>query len=221
MTVGTSFTSWNRGRQPGAPYNHASPALEAVQKHIRATWPMTFLGCYGVRPIHGGTAWSSHAFGAAVDLGYKHDDRHIILDKVIPWLIANSAELGIQRIHDYIDRRYWQAGQGWIGRPPGIGGLWLHIEITPQKWDDLAGVIKALGGKPVPTSSVPYPGRTLKKGSTGVAVKAVQTALGLKVDGQYGPVTESAVRKFQERHDLLTDGCVGPLTWAQIFPQKP
>lgn len=217
MTVGTSFTSWNRGRQPGKPFDHASPALDAIQHHVRAAWPMTFLGCYGVRPIRGGTAWSSHAFGAAVDLGYKHDDRPIILDKVIPWMIANSGELGIQRIHDYIEKRYWQAGQGWIMRPPGIGGLWLHVEITPEKWSDLAGVTKALGGKPVPTSSVPYPGRTLKAGSSGKAVEAVQAALGLKVDGKFGPVTEKAVRKYQESHNLVTDGCVGPVTWAQIF----
>lgn len=38
-----------------------------------------------------------------------------------------------------------------------------------------------------------------------------------EADGIYGPMTESAVRAFQERNDLEVDGVVGPLTWAALF----
>jgi peptidoglycan hydrolase-like protein with peptidoglycan-binding domain len=37
-----------------------------------------------------------------------------------------------------------------------------------------------------------------------------------KVDGDFGPITEVAVKAFQEMHDLEVDGVVGPLTWAAL-----
>ena len=37
----------------------------------------------------------------------------------------------------------------------------------------------------------------LKKGDTGENVKVLQTALGVKADGVFGPKTEEAVKAFQ------------------------
>jgi peptidoglycan hydrolase-like protein with peptidoglycan-binding domain len=59
----------------------------------------------------------------------------------------------------------------------------------------------------------------LKNGSTGDAVKALQTQLNveganLTVDGNFGPQTEQAVKDFQQRHSLTVDGIVGPKTAA-------
>src|SRR6185312_7048254 len=50
----------------------------------------------------------------------------------------------------------------------------------------------------------------------GPAVAAVQRALGISADGDYGPVTVRAVRAFQGRHGLLVDGQVGPHTAAAL-----
>ncbi|HEV2874135.1 MAG TPA: transglycosylase family protein [Thermoleophilaceae bacterium] len=52
----------------------------------------------------------------------------------------------------------------------------------------------------------------VKRGDRGDAVRKVQEALGVGVDGVFGPVTERAVKRFQRRHGLLVDGIVGPQT---------
>ncbi len=52
--------------------------------------------------------------------------------------------------------------------------------------------------------------------SQGRQVELVQHALGLAVDGVYGPETETAVRSFQAAHGLAVDGIVGPQTSAAM-----
>jgi cell wall-associated NlpC family hydrolase len=52
----------------------------------------------------------------------------------------------------------------------------------------------------------------LQRGSHGESVAAVQRALGIAADGEFGPVTRAAVRRFQAAHGLEVDGIVGPIT---------
>jgi len=52
----------------------------------------------------------------------------------------------------------------------------------------------------------------VKRGDRGSAVRSIQRQLGIPVDGDFGPMTERAVKRFQARHDLVPDGIVGPLT---------
>ncbi|ARK32111.1 peptidoglycan recognition protein family protein [Halalkalibacter krulwichiae] len=51
----------------------------------------------------------------------------------------------------------------------------------------------------------------------GKDVEAVQTALGVAIDGWYGPVTEGAVKDFQRSQGISVDGIVGPQTWSKLF----
>lgn len=66
------------------------------------------------------------------------------------------------------------------------------------------------------------PTTTLKPGDTGAQVKVLQRALAHlgfssgKVDGQYGPATETAVEGFQSGAGLTADGIVGPATLAAL-----
>jgi putative chitinase len=53
---------------------------------------------------------------------------------------------------------------------------------------------------------------TVRKGSKGETVKAVQKALGAKADGDFGPGTEAAVIAWQRSRGLVPDGIVGPST---------
>jgi hypothetical protein len=65
---------------------------------------------------------------------------------------------------------------------------------------------------------------TLKRGSTGPAVRELQRVLNawypqmsLRVDGVFGLATEAAVRALQERSEgLVVDGVVGPRTAAVL-----
>ena len=68
-----------------------------------------------------------------------------------------------------------------------------------------------------------------RRGSSGADVTKIQKrlgALGLYLgppDGSFGGGTESSLKVFQRNNGLDTDGCVGPATWAKLFPggEKP
>lgn len=63
---------------------------------------------------------------------------------------------------------------------------------------------------------------TVKNGTTGEAVKAVQDLLknkfgySLTIDGAFGSGTETAVKNFQSRNGLTADGVVGSNTWMYL-----
>lgn len=66
-------------------------------------------------------------------------------------------------------------------------------------------------------------GSVLVEGSSGNAVKDLQTALigvgySLKADGFFGQGTKAAVEDFQKKNGLKADGIVGPTTLAKLFP---
>jgi peptidoglycan hydrolase-like protein with peptidoglycan-binding domain len=63
---------------------------------------------------------------------------------------------------------------------------------------------------------------TIGPGATGDAVRRLQRALrrtanlSVAVDGIFGPVTETAVKEFQQGAGLTVDGIVGPQTWQAL-----
>jgi peptidoglycan hydrolase-like protein with peptidoglycan-binding domain len=68
---------------------------------------------------------------------------------------------------------------------------------------------------------------TLKMGSKGSAVKAVQCILKstgisptLAIDGVFGLKTKNAVIAFQKSKGLVQDGIVGPKTWAALLDMQ-
>ncbi|MBW4644589.1 MAG: peptidoglycan-binding protein [Goleter apudmare HA4340-LM2] len=58
-------------------------------------------------------------------------------------------------------------------------------------------------------------------GNSGVTVRVLQRLLisngyGMRVDGVFGPLTETAVKSFQNRRSLTPDGIVGQKTWRAL-----
>ena len=58
---------------------------------------------------------------------------------------------------------------------------------------------------------------TVRVGSKGETVKAVQAALGLTADGSFGPGTEKAVKAWQTKNGLTADGVMGPKSLAKLL----
>lgn len=64
------------------------------------------------------------------------------------------------------------------------------------------------------------PSFPIKIGSRGNDVKFIQTRLGLKADGVFGPQTKFHVMEFQKANGLSADGVVGPKTWSVLKSTK-
>ncbi|MFD7812850.1 peptidoglycan-binding protein [Streptomyces sp. NPDC059785] len=63
----------------------------------------------------------------------------------------------------------------------------------------------------------------IKLGSKGAAVREAQCYLNgtltnthLAVDGDFGPLTDAATRRFQACEGLAVDGIIGPKTWEAL-----
>ncbi len=57
---------------------------------------------------------------------------------------------------------------------------------------------------------------TLKQGSMGSQVAAMQGVVGAIADGNFGPATKAKVATFQAQNGLVADGVVGPATGAKL-----
>lgn len=175
MTINTApaknWSQHNSG-QDDPKFNTCSPNLLAIKTEMTALWGVGNLGCYGERAVRAGIAPSAHSHGAAIDLRYLEQiGRTRFENEVVPWLIANSAELHVGAIHDYIGCRVWHAGRTtnaadaytgwWKTQTPnpatGMGEAWagwVHIETTEPGWTDATPVAKRLTSFP-PTTPKP------------------------------------------------------------------
>ncbi|CAB4156332.1 Peptidoglycan binding-like [uncultured Caudovirales phage] len=167
--------------------------------------------------------------------------------EVLDFLVAYSEVLFIEELHDYFlapHGRGWKCDRmAWkVYDKPTIGtqgGDWWHLEIANDHADDpayyeqvfagiKAGTIQpnsaapaAAPAAPAPASgglSFAYPGKAVKVGSKGDAVKLVQAIVGVKADGNFGPQTATAVKAWQTSKNVApADGIVGKQTWSVMF----
>lgn len=146
------------------------------------------------------------------------------------------AEYGVIAIAVTVDEDTWMHQNGHVSLKPGNAGgheiMLYGYEIigTDIKfyirnswdttwgdqgngffmWSDYEGNIYDAMAFSV---AVPITNPVLKIGAKGDAVKLLQTKLGITADGDFGPLTLAAVKKFQADHNLVSDGIVGKMTW--------
>ena len=90
------------------------------------------------------------------------------------------------------------------------------------------GSVETVTDAPIQGYTSSYPGRVLRRGTTGPGVVTAQVMLNRisqsypaipklsSVDGIFGARTEAAVRKFQEIFNLNVDGLIGKATWYAL-----
>ena len=95
------------------------------------------------------------------------------------------------------------------------GGRVLTQWSTPHQDFDVTcpGVT---GRTAAPSPLAPYRGTTLRVGSRGPAVAAVQRRVGARPDGVFGPLTLSRVTAFQGAHGLRRTGVVASAEWRAM-----
>ena len=104
-----------------------------------------------------------------------------------------------------------------------VNGRYIRGYIVPKfKAEPVAAT------KPVARELISVQVETLKKGSKGSAVKAMQILLAgndckcgsYGADGDFGSDTDSALRKYQKKKNLQVDGICGSDTWAALLGMK-
>lgn len=98
----------------------------------------------------------------------------------------------------------------WAGFARGYNGP----AYKANKYDEKLAAAYAFHSAGGSHADSPRP--TLKQGDKGADVIALQKAMGLTADGDFGPGTKKAVVALQKKHGLYADGIVGKNTWALL-----
>jgi len=86
------------------------------------------------------------------------------------------------------------------------------VNVTSFPKSNVTGI---MWPKNAPMPAVPR--STIRQGSRGPDVVACQTTLGVyPADGDFGPITDGAVRGYQAACSIAQDGVVGPTTWGKL-----
>lgn len=175
--------------------------------------------------------------GEPAQIRYTSGARFTVSDLAAAQQYAAAAYKNAVQLIAHLCRKY-----GWEPE----SAVWTHAEITRRKlsntdhvdpqhlWDGLGlgydltklrkDVRAAMGGAAAPAAPAAAERPTLCKGSTGDAVKTLQTrltALGYSfepygADGVFGSLTETRVKAFQLTAGIGADGIVGPQTWSAL-----
>ncbi len=176
-------------------------------------------GAYNPRFIRGSTSkWSNHAYGAAIDIDAAHNGFNTGHGHMPLPVVAAFKSEGFRWGGDYHGRTDPMHFEGCdSGEPARTFEEWLAYYHCPPSYqpDDHPAV-------PIETPAPSVQARPIiRLGATGELVTELQTALAakglaVKADGDFGPATFAALKKYQASAGIPSDGICGPATWAAL-----
>ena len=219
------------------------PGVVAFAQLVQGYYAATSRTTYGIsRNCNSGL--TEHSEGRALDwmLSVNDPTQKAIADSVTAWLSAPDAQgrpgamarrFGIMYI--IWNHRMWRVydpSRGWAaytGSVPHTDHIhfsfsWDGAYKRTSWWTGKALTTVDLGPgtgtlpppPPPPPASTPTGYPTLARGSSGPDVALGQKVVGATPDGEFGPLTESAVRTWQGSHAVAVTGVLDQPTWARM-----
>jgi len=179
-------------------------------------------GAFNCRRITGGSGYSLHAYGVALDLNWNTNPYTNKLVTDMPPGLRRE----ILRIRTLQGRPVFVWGGDWDNVASTPHGHYdaMHWEIAATPEELRAGIDWDTVILPSMTANRPALWPVCQLGDRHPVVGVAQRKLGLvgtQADGIFGPATEAAVRAHQERMKLKPDGVVAAGTWTSLLHLLP
>jgi peptidoglycan hydrolase-like protein with peptidoglycan-binding domain len=192
------YTTSDTGRSP-----------QVTRQYEGKTWYLKPGKAPSAAPDPTGLKGSNHGWGLAIDLGFDQGGKIASFALNSPsflWMCANAPKYGFYLQTSDTKSKEWEA---WH---------WQYClgDATP---DGSAPAPTPLAAPAAPSGGMEfaYPGTPVKLGSKGASAMLVQAVIGAKADGDFGPKSVEALKKWQAANGLKADGVVGPVTWDKMF----
>jgi len=218
--------------EPGDPDN---PKILAMADYIARKFPD--MADYCAQYQHDETAWCglTAAFCCAVcgirpPFGPTDTDRFLWAQSFKPWMVGGSQIIGRPVLGCFVVMT--RSGGGHITLFEGWNGDYINCRggnqsdcVCLSSYDPdtvIAYVWPTAAGVPpeIPVEDRPM----LENGDEGPDVVDLQRMLPRftgDIDGDFGNITEEAVRRYQTTRGLEVDGIVGDETWQALYDNKP
>jgi murein DD-endopeptidase MepM/ murein hydrolase activator NlpD len=165
--------------------------------------------------------WYVHRYAHMVENSLKVKKGQKVEAGTILGIMGNTGASAGRHLHFEINKgRVWRwtsDGSGFVNPLEFVKNTieaYKLKESIPQATPEDAPLV------PAPPVEKPKTEKVLKLGSKGAQVRRLQGALKLKQDGQFGPITETAVKAFQKKNGLTETGIVDSSLSAKLFPNK-
>lgn len=201
----------------------ASEAVQALGCVLQAhDYPVRAgdTGAYNCRRITGGTGYSLHAFGIAVDVNW--DSNPYRTDRLVTDMDDEMIN-DVYRIRTRGGALVWRWGGDW-DRHPGTGHSnydAMHFEVMVSPRELGTGIDWSTVAQPRRDPNRPRTWPVLHPGDRGPTVAELQRLLQIPSDGIYGRGTLNAVTRYQQSRGLRADGVVGLQTWTAMLTRQP